>query len=902
MDFNQYVNQEKENNRPVCFFTVNDLVREDKLEQKLKSLSQCGYGGIYFHARSGLIGSYLSDEWFSLVEKAIDFCDKYKLEFWVYDEFGWPSGTAGGLILKNNPSFKQKRLFKNDNPLVVKGKPIAYYDKSDNPTGREKAFYSLEEVYADGYVDLLNEEVTDEFINVTYEQYKRRFGGRIKGFFTDEPQFGMWLPAWNDKIEKEIAAKYGDKAFSYLPALFTENKDKENEYKLFREFYFGLCSSLFIDNYIGRIAKWCGENNYLLTGHILEEKELSYELRSCADVFDVYAVMQCPGIDWLGAEIGNAVAPKQMTSVFRRYKKSRCVSETGATMGYGRSLSEIANIFEWQVALGVTNICGIIPYSLRGRRKRDYPSGIISEQPYFEKLSGFNDRLSRLCAVAALEEVVDVLLIQPLKGARESYVYGIPSKKTEYYDELYENAVETLTKNNCLFHIASIGEVERGTITDGELQIGNCRYKTVIALDDNCLASCREKKLAENGVNVIACAAEAPSHIVADDELFITVHKYGDDYVLIAKNTCAKAVSGEIVYNGKLPVGEFDLNDGKSYGFKKGNIPPKQTAVYIYGKNVPAANREEYAVVKVDENDFKYRPLRKNSLILDFVAYTLDGGVSGRLPVIKLFEKLIAEEYVGKLTMTYEFENRGYDGSVSVAVEDSRKFEVFLNGEKLDFSNDESGSRALVDGINRVTLKADYFQKGQTCKIWKGEVGEESDFNMLGDMFELENVCINGDFGVYFDDAEKLGDVYSCDKPYLARQKSGGKSDELILNGFPFYSGALEMEKEIDFSNGENSVFPIIPNGCAKVGDEIVYFDKPVKVTEKDGKKKLVITLYNTLRNYLGPDHNIYGECRSVGFTTFSSVPGWCDPQGKDMWTDRYMLIPFGVKFGRDKE
>ncbi|MDD6927174.1 MAG: hypothetical protein PUJ49_04845, partial [bacterium] len=66
MNFGQYIDREKENSRPVCFFTVNDFIDENVLEKELKSLSDCGYGGIYFHARSGFIGSYLSEEWFSL--------------------------------------------------------------------------------------------------------------------------------------------------------------------------------------------------------------------------------------------------------------------------------------------------------------------------------------------------------------------------------------------------------------------------------------------------------------------------------------------------------------------------------------------------------------------------------------------------------------------------------------------------------------------------------------------------------------------------------------------------------------------------------------------------------------------------------------------------------------------
>ena len=902
MDFIQYINREKENNRPVCFFTVNDLIKEEKLGQKLKSLSDCGYGGIYFHARSGFIGSYLSDEWFSLVEKAITFCEKYKLEFWVYDEFGWPSGIAGGLVLKHNPSYKQKRLYKNVTPRDKKGRPIAFYDKTDALTDENNAFYSLEEVVVDGYADVLNGNATKEFITATHEEYKRRFGSRIRGFFTDEPQFGLWLPAWNDAIQNTLVSTYGNWVFLYLPALFSETTGGEKDVKEFRAFYFGLCSSLFIENYIRPLSGWCEENGYLLTGHILEEKKLSYELRSCADLFDVYKKMQCPGMDWLGVKTGNAVAPKQVASVCQRYEKTRCVSETGATMGYGRSVTDIANLFEWEATLGVTNICGIIPYSVRGRRKRDYPSGIITEQPYFEKLSAFNDRLSRLCSISALEEVADVLLIQPLESARENYVYGKESEKTVYYDDLYENAVKTLTEKACLYHIASLKELRSGVVNQGSLQIGRCRYSTVIVLDEYGLKAANDKEFEKHGISVLTDASAASSDIKADGGLFITLHKYRNDYIVIAKNAGEQGVPNRILFNDKLPDSEFDLNDGKLYRFETGVIPAKQTAVYVFGENQGVLPREKYVIKKIDESGFCYFPLRKNLFVLDYASFSLDGGICGSLPVIKLFEKLIAEEYTGSLTMNFTFENRGYNGKVSVFVEDSHKFEVYLNGEKMSFSDDESRQKPVLCGVNTVTLKADYFQKGLTCKIWKGEAGVESDFNMIGDMFELENVCLKGDFGVYFEEVERSGTVYACDKPYMAEQKRNGCSDELILNGFPFYSGAFALEKEVAFSDGENSIVPIVKNGCAEIENNTIYFNTPVKITEKSGKKMLRIVVYNTLRNYFGPDHNIYGEETDVGFTTFSSMPGWCDPQGKDMWTDRYMLVPFGVSFGEKNE
>lgn len=899
MDFREYINKEKEKNKPVCFFTINDRVKYDELEKKIKGLAACGYGGIYLHARSGYIGEYLSDEWFALTEKILVFCERYRLEFWIYDEFGWPSGIVGGTILKEEPALKQKRLTKNLTPTVKKGRVVAFYDASDKVVkNAEEARYSIEETAVDGYVDVLDRRVAERFMTYTHEAYQRRFGCRLKGFFTDEPQFGLCLPAWNEEVEREIFAKFGEGTLNKIPALFCGNDKESADFRAFRAFYFELCSSLFLQNYVRPLSLWCEKNGYMLTGHILEEKKLSYQLRSCADVFDVYALMQCPGMDCLGSKTDGALSPKQVSSSFQRYKKSRCVSETGATMGYGTSLEDVLNLFEWEISQGITNICGIIPYSVRGRRKRDYPSGIVSEQPYFEKLVGFNDRISRLCAISALEEVANVLLVQPLRGAREYYAYGQETEKTAYYDKLYEEAVDDLSKKACLYHICSESELESGVVANGGIKIGCYIYDSVVVLDGIGQKIAEQKRLVEYGVRVYESTCDVPSRVRSEsEELLITVHRYADYYLLIAKNCNDYAVSGNITLDGKLPSCEFDLDDGSVYDIEEKTIRAKQTAVYVYGTSVVTQKRARTKIKKIGENDFRYDPLQNNTLVLDYADYRLDNGESGTLPVIRLFERLIDIEYCGNLTMTFSFENRGYNGKASLFVEDSQKFEVFLNGEKLSFSDHESEPKFLKNGKNKITLKANCVQDPFTCKIWKGEIGVESDFNMIGDMFELENLLLKGNFGVYFDDVKEDGRVYSCAKPYIAPGATIGNSADLTLNGYPFYVGAFALEKEIELCDGENAIVPIPKNGCVEVNGETLYFGKPIKINDVQGRQKLRLVLYNSLRNCFGPDHNIYGDGMSVGFTTFSSKPGWCDPQGKDMWIDRYMLLPFGVKF-----
>ena len=40
----------------------------------------------------------MGDEWFRDYKTAVNAAKQLKLEVWIYDEDGWPSGFAGGLV------------------------------------------------------------------------------------------------------------------------------------------------------------------------------------------------------------------------------------------------------------------------------------------------------------------------------------------------------------------------------------------------------------------------------------------------------------------------------------------------------------------------------------------------------------------------------------------------------------------------------------------------------------------------------------------------------------------------------------------------------------------------------------------------------------------------------------
>ena len=202
-----------------------------------------GYGGIVTNvawSKDYLQNSRAFENLVSVVEHAIEDNGMY---VWLYDEYGYPSGSAYGLTLKGNPEYEALGLvpsFKavpkdstsridllyGHTEIVVarvysgngesdmdlsSGEDVSSLISEDgssvtytNRSGENKVLaaymskrwyentHSMENWYAQQrYINMLESAPTKKFINVTYDAYyeylSQYFGKGIRAFFTDEP-------------------------------------------------------------------------------------------------------------------------------------------------------------------------------------------------------------------------------------------------------------------------------------------------------------------------------------------------------------------------------------------------------------------------------------------------------------------------------------------------------------------------------------------------------------------------------------------------------------------------------------------------------------------------------------------------------------------------------------------
>ncbi|MBP3377282.1 MAG: hypothetical protein J6L96_00890 [Clostridia bacterium] len=492
----------------IPFWSWNDKLEEEELRRQIRDMHSLGMKGFFMHARGGLLTEYMSDEWFDCISACMDEAEKLGMEAWAYDENGWPSGFAGGVLLKDKRNHALAIEYRFGAFPEIDEDIISVYRKnSDGSFTRvtedcgEREYLILYKRYDESYVDTLNPDIADQFIAATHEEYKRRIpadkfgeGKPMPGFFTDEPQYYRWGNPYSNTLPEQFEKTYGYSIFDKLPAIFFnfEGADK------FRYDYYYLIHKLFINNFIKKLYDWCTENGVGLTGHAVEETTLNYQMMCTGSVMPFYEYETIPGVDYLGRQIEDDLSFKQLGSACAQLGKKKAISEMFACCGWAVSPTELKKVAEVQYASGINMMCQhLYPYSERGQRKTDYPLHYSDHNPWSAQMREFNDYFANLGATLSRGvEYAPILVIHPAHGAFCKY-----RKDTDSLDEIEAKLFEMsrlLGDNQVPYHYGDEWMMERmAEVKNGKIKVGLCEYEAIIvpftySLDTNTVRLLRE--------------------------------------------------------------------------------------------------------------------------------------------------------------------------------------------------------------------------------------------------------------------------------------------------------------------------------------------------------------------------------------------------------------------------
>lgn len=517
MNLKEFVNPGKAC-RPLPVWSWNNVIEAAEIETRVREMKRKGFGGFFIQAGTGLRTAFLEDEWMRVVRRAVETAREAELECWLTDEDRGPAGFAGGKTLGGSTDLSASVLvwFKDATSLDEETLNDAIAFTVTSPDGItatvvEKpadlkdvgAFFayqcdSPDPRFDNGcYPDLLDYDVTTEFINAVHERYSKLFrydfGVYMPGIFTcaptirrtkDFPERGndgdSFFP-WSGKFVEWFKGTHG---YSPLENLHHLLNDSEEGFQ-FRHDYWLAVTEMFLASYTIQISTWCREHDFKFTGRIPGEESLAGMTANAGCLLSHYEYMDIPGVEYTGRTLDRPWIPRQAASVAAQLDRKRVLGVLFGGAGNDLTFQEMKRIADFNFALGITNIAPkAVQYSLKGERKRDYPPSISYHQPYWENLRVITDYLARCSwAVGEGEGTATVLVMVP-NGSVMGYTGTDPASSGSAAGKIsssYESIVRSLVENHIPFDLGDERIVRRhGTVDGDTFSVGKADYSVVV--------------------------------------------------------------------------------------------------------------------------------------------------------------------------------------------------------------------------------------------------------------------------------------------------------------------------------------------------------------------------------------------------------------------------------------
>jgi hypothetical protein len=518
------------------FWSWNGDLEKDELMRQIEVIKEMGFGGFFMHSRTGLATEYLGDEWFEYINACADAAERLGLEAWLYDEDRWPSGSAGGMATKD-PQYRMRYL----QMLVLEAKDYAWDESylaafscdldginyancerlgADSPASAwaKKTVLAFRVVLMDEhsfyngntYLDTMNREATEHFIELTHEKYKEKCGDRlgrsIQGIFTDEPHRGMvmcknvsqgsltnseYCTAWTDSLPETFQERFGHDLIEQLPSLFLR---PEGERILPVKWeYMELLQQLFLENWAKPIQDWCKENNMILTGHVLHEDSLGSQAIPNGSLMRYYEYMDYPGVDVLSEGNRNYWIVKQLSSAARQLGKPWMLSELYGCTGWQFDFESHKTSGDWQSLFGINVRCPHLSwYTMEGESKRDYPASIFHQSTWYPDYDAVETYFSRLQAVMSQGKAdCRILVLNPIESSWAQIYKGwgtwlsAIAPEVQKLDKQYRDIFHWLSGAQLDFDYGDEDMLRRlASVVDGDgaprMRVGEAEYTTVV--------------------------------------------------------------------------------------------------------------------------------------------------------------------------------------------------------------------------------------------------------------------------------------------------------------------------------------------------------------------------------------------------------------------------------------
>lgn len=503
--------------RPLWFWNNTAVTAEGIAAQMQQAHDECGYGGFgILPFGKDFKPEYLSEEYFKVYGVALKKARELGMTMCIYDEFGFPSGSAGAIhgdgvprFANRHPEHTIKRLDKHEQDVTGPGKfsaplpagrlmsVVAMEMESKKrldltamardgsitwtvPEGTWKVMIFVCVKDGDPNVDYLDPEGVAHFVEMTHQQYynhfKEYFGNTIDGTFHDEPT--LYRAAgriWTDRFNEKFRASHGFDPAPWYPALWY---DIGPDTQAARNYLFGFRAELYATGFPKVIQDWCRTRGITATGH-QDQEEVVNPVSVSGDLMKCFKHQDIPGVDKIGGKRPAERLYKVISSAAYNWDKALVMSETYGAMG-DLGWDAIYQVAMEQYTKGVNQL---IPHAVW------YDDGKVTFKPelswrhpkYAEGLPQYNKFMGRLNVMLQNHgrHVADIAVLYPiatlqgghyLDGKLGHYQGGVAIPEADYV-EVGELLATQVGRDYTFIHPEVLDE--RCAIKGKSLMLGN---------------------------------------------------------------------------------------------------------------------------------------------------------------------------------------------------------------------------------------------------------------------------------------------------------------------------------------------------------------------------------------------------------------------------------------------
>ncbi|NMA46724.1 MAG: hypothetical protein GX945_09195 [Lentisphaerae bacterium] len=559
---------------PAYFWQINGQVDIPMLIEELRDMHANGLNAVCLHpfpdefrpkmnpARVNI--PYLSPEWFAMTRALCKECRRLGMNYWLYDEGGWPSGGAGGQVWQNakDKEAVQQRVYKLENGQAVL-KIVGVNPQVSAP-----------------YPDVLNPAVTREFLRLTHEQYAKHlgefFGREITFVFTDEPGTHYCPPGALGTTSDFIAQFRKLKGYDvtpFLPALLCVEKDDEpNEVTTARIDYHDVLATLFVRRFLAPIRRWCRRHGLLSGGHFSGEDKPEYNrFGSYGSIMRSLRMLDVPGVD----AIWRQLFPDERVHSFPKYASSAAhqngnrfaLAEIFAVYGNALSPSEMRWLVDYMLVRGINLI---VPSKISTCHREHFMSGIRPHfgrvNPLWPYMKEYHQYIERSCHLLSLGKPQCPNAVY--FDIRSIWAGG---KAMTEAVRLHEEVAQTMSEKQCDFDYVDDDALAKARVKNCSLLVGKMRYRCLVIPSATHMSDAAKNTLrtftAAGGrvLNADEAGAAERSVIISPDNPAIRVCKraVGSNAIYFVVNESAETQSFTITLPEKKAVSHYSPEENR---------------------------------------------------------------------------------------------------------------------------------------------------------------------------------------------------------------------------------------------------------------------------------------------------------------------------------------------------